>query len=80
MKLLAAFLAGLAAGIAVSWAYIWSLRTMIKTCEDYIHQRLDRNWNLEKEKRGNHPPPHYNWKKKGSGLMPASILNGNNAF
>jgi hypothetical protein len=57
MKLLAAFLAGLAAGGAVSWAYIWSLRAMIKTCEDYIHQRLDKDWNLEEEKKGNHPAP-----------------------
>jgi len=41
MELLELFLAGFALGLAVCWVYIRSLKAALKTCEAYIHERID---------------------------------------
>jgi hypothetical protein len=44
MKLFLGFLAGTAVGLIVSRAYILSLKATLKFYENYIHERIDRQW------------------------------------
>jgi hypothetical protein len=51
LKLMAAFLVGVVAALAVTWGYVLSLKDTIRLCTNYIHDRLDQQALVLRDKR-----------------------------